>query len=200
MKKKILMISGIMAVGLLTACHKAETEINDNYIIETETKASTQATELTEAIVDTETEKDIATIIDADSTVIDASASDIIVTEYLNPQWTNAMEDDAQLVARLAYAEAGNQDNVGKRLVIDTVLNRVDDAGFPDTISDVLFQENQYYTYNELMEFPIDENIYWLVREEMQERYNTEVLFFRRSYYHDFGTPLFQYQDHYFSK
>lgn len=52
--------------------------------------------------------------------------------------------EDSQMLARLAMAEAGNQDIYGKALVIMVVLNRVQDSQFPDTISEVIMQENQF--------------------------------------------------------
>ena len=37
----------------------------------------------------------------------------------------------------------------GKRLVIDTVLNRVDSKYFPDTIHDVIYQKGHFFLYVE---------------------------------------------------
>ena len=52
--------------------------------------------------------------------------------------------EDSQMLVRLAMAEAGNQDIYGKALVMVVVLNRVQDSQFPDTISEVIMQENQF--------------------------------------------------------
>lgn len=52
--------------------------------------------------------------------------------------------DDAYLLAKIAMAEAENQDTEGKALVICVVLNRVWSSGFPDTIREVIYQKNQF--------------------------------------------------------
>lgn len=43
-------------------------------------------------------------------------------------------------VALLVYAEAGNQDELGQRYVADVVFNRADSSKFPDSIYDVIYQ------------------------------------------------------------
>lgn len=52
--------------------------------------------------------------------------------------------EDAYLLAKIAMAEAENQDTEGKALVILVVLNRVWDDRFPGTIREVIYQENQF--------------------------------------------------------
>lgn len=42
---------------------------------------------------------------------------------------------------RIVEAEAGGEDIKGKMLVANVVLNRVEDHRFPDTVSEVIFQE-----------------------------------------------------------
>lgn len=53
-------------------------------------------------------------------------------------------EADQILLLKLAFAEAGNQDVDGKALVMLVVLNRVKSDEFPDTISKVIYQKNQF--------------------------------------------------------
>lgn len=53
--------------------------------------------------------------------------------------------EDAELLCKIAMAEAGNQDTEGKALVMLVVLNRVwGDNEFPDTIRDVIYQPRQF--------------------------------------------------------
>lgn len=59
------------------------------------------------------------------------------VPEYLR-------KDDDYMLLKIAMAEAEGEDTIGKALVIRTVLNRVQSDNFPDTIKDVIFQENQF--------------------------------------------------------
>lgn len=53
-------------------------------------------------------------------------------------------DTDIELIALLTMAEAEGECEEGQRLVIDTVLNRVDNPHFPDNIYDVVYQKNQY--------------------------------------------------------
>lgn len=52
--------------------------------------------------------------------------------------------DDAYLLAKIAMAEAEGEDTKGKALVIMVILNRIDSDKFPDTIYDVIYQEQQF--------------------------------------------------------
>lgn len=105
-------------------------------------------------------------------------------------------------LSALVEAEAGNQDEMGKRLVVDTVLNRVESDDFPDDIVSVINQECQYSVVDSgfIERVTIRESTIDIVLEELAKRTNTEVLYFRTDHYHDFGTELFKHGDHYFSK
>lgn len=52
--------------------------------------------------------------------------------------------DDSYLLAKIAMAEAEGETIEGKALVILVVLNRVWSDEFPDTIRDVIYQDNQF--------------------------------------------------------
>lgn len=118
--------------------------------------------------------------------------------ERPEPLFGKFTEREIDLMAQLVWHEAGNQDMVGKMLVADTVLNRMESEQFPNTVEEVIFQKGQYTTAKVLgrIEPPID--CYGAVLSEIDgERYNTEVIFFGRAY--GCGKPLFQHQDHCFS-
>ena len=51
--------------------------------------------------------------------------------------------EDIELIALVTMAEAEGECEEGKRLVIDTILNRIDSEHFPDTASGVIYQANQ---------------------------------------------------------
>ena len=53
-------------------------------------------------------------------------------------------KEDVELIALVTMAEAEGECEEGKRLVIDTILNRVDSEHFPDTVYDVIYQPNQF--------------------------------------------------------
>ena len=118
--------------------------------------------------------------------------------ERPEPLFGKFTEREIDLMAQLVWHEAGNQDMVGKMLVADTVLNRMESERFPNTVEEVIFQKGQYTTAKVLgrIEPPIE--CYGAVLSEIDgERYNTEVIFFGRAY--GCGEPLFQHQDHCFS-
>lgn len=52
--------------------------------------------------------------------------------------------DESYLLAKLAMAEAEGEDTEGKALVILVALNRVWSDEFPDSISKVIYQNNQF--------------------------------------------------------
>lgn len=111
-------------------------------------------------------------------------------------------EEEITLIAKLTISEAGNQSDYGKRLVIDTVLNRMDSPYFPDTVEGVIFQKYQFSPVwnGGIDKYVPDEHIIDLVKEEINDRTNSEVIFFTAGKYGPYGVPLFQVEDHYFSK
>ena len=71
--------------------------------------------------------------------------SNIKVDYY--PEFTYSKDWSAQesyLLAKIAMAEAEGCNTQTKTLIIMSVLNRVWSDEFPDTIKDVIFQENQF--------------------------------------------------------
>lgn len=111
-------------------------------------------------------------------------------------------DEEVELIALLTMAEAEGESEYGQRLVIDSVLNRMDSEHFPDTVHDVIYQKNQYssMTGERVTRCWVKEELCELVRSELKERTDYDVVFFRTKHYHTFGTPLFQVGSHYFSK
>ncbi|MBQ8598314.1 MAG: cell wall hydrolase [Lachnospiraceae bacterium] len=50
-------------------------------------------------------------------------------------------EADYEALLKIVQAEAGNEDETGKMLVAGVVLNRVKDEKFPDTVTEVVMQQ-----------------------------------------------------------
>ena len=111
----------------------------------------------------------------------------------------NANDADIDLLARIVYHEAGNQDEHGKRLVAAVVLNRMNDPRFPDTIPEVIYQRGQFTTASELFRADPPEDCYQAVLSEIADRSDTEVLFFNNNR-NVYGTFLYQYGNHFFAK
>ena len=116
------------------------------------------------------------------------------------PKKPDISDEDLNLLARLTYREAGNEPVYGQRLVIDTVLNRVDHWAFPDTIKGVIYQKNQFSPAGSgsINNAPVLDSIVQLIYEELEDRTNYDVAFFRAGHYGPYGTPLFQVGGHYF--
>ena len=110
-------------------------------------------------------------------------------------------EDDIQLIAWVTMAEAEGEPVEGKRLVIDTLLNRIEDDGFPNSAHGVVYQKGQFEAmWNGRSDrCNATDEILQMVREEMVNRTDSRVLWFRSGHYHTFGTPVRSVGNHYFS-
>ena len=63
---------------------------------------------------------------------------------YFNESGFEITYDEAQMLMKLAMAEAESDGVVGRAMVMAVVLNRVEDDRFPDSIEGVIFQEHQF--------------------------------------------------------
>lgn len=104
---------------------------------------------------------------------------------------------EVELLAKCVDAEARNQSELGKRLVIDVVLNRVDSPTFPDSIEEVILQDGQFSPYIHRKE--VNSETIQLIREEQEQRTNDKVVWFKTKSYHNHGVPITKEDDHYFS-
>lgn len=115
--------------------------------------------------------------------------------EQIEEEWPYPIsQEEIELIALVTMAEAEGETELGQRLVIDTILNRVDDSHFPDNVTDVIFQPNQFTSM-----WNVKEELVELVKEELLERTNYECVFFTAGGYSDYGVPMFQECCHYFS-
>lgn len=110
-------------------------------------------------------------------------------------------EEDIQLIAWVTMAEAEGEPVEGKRLVIDTLLNRIEDDGFPNSAHGVVYQKNQFEAMwnGRSSRCSATEEVVALVREELLNRTDSKILWFRSGHYHTFGTPVRSVGNHYFS-
>ena len=110
-------------------------------------------------------------------------------------------KDDMKLIAQMTMAEAEGESEYGQRLVIDTILNRVDSSTFPDTVYGVLYQPYQFSSIKDgrFSRCHVKKELYELVVEEVHNRTNYDVIFFRTGHYSKYGTPLFKENSHYFN-
>lgn len=121
-----------------------------------------------------------------------------VTYEYDGPTYT---DEEIELIALVTMAEAEGESELGKRLVIDTILNRVESDSFPGTVEEVVYQSGQFECmWNGRVDRCVVTNeVKELVRQEIVSKVNPDVLYFRADYFHSFGTPIIAEGNHYFS-
>ena len=110
-------------------------------------------------------------------------------------------DEEIDLIALVTMAEAEGECEEGKRLVIDTILNRVESIYFPNTVYEVVYQPNHFSAMwcDRITKCYVDEDIRQLVIEECKARLDYEVVFFTAGRYGKYGEPMYQVGNHYFS-
>jgi N-acetylmuramoyl-L-alanine amidase len=110
-------------------------------------------------------------------------------------------KEEIELIALVTMAEAEGECEQGKRLVIDTILNRKDSNDFPNTIKGVIYQPHQFTSMwnGRVDRCEVREDICDLVKEELESRTNSKVIFFNARHYSQYGVPMLQVEHHYFS-
>lgn len=111
------------------------------------------------------------------------------------------IDDDCfEYLVKCVEAEAGNQSELGKRMVCSVILNRYENWEYA-TIEEVINDPGQFSVVSDGRIYTVTptEETYLAVEKELESRTNDQVLYFRADKYHSFGTPLFIIGDHYFS-
>ena len=76
-----------------------------------------------------------------------ASGQRVVDCNVLEMEWKYPLAvSEWEVLCRIVEAEAGGEDEEGKLLVANVVLNRVNSDKFPDTVSEVVFQKEQGVT------------------------------------------------------
>ena len=130
--------------------------------------------------------------------ILEPVNSEKVLEEDINLPLTDSEID---LLALVTMAEAEGESEEGQRLVIDTILNRVDHKAFPNTVHDVVYQRNAFEVMHNgrIDKCYVKDDIRELVISELTSRTNSEVIYFRTAKYSIYGTPLFKVGNHYFS-
>lgn len=156
-------------------------------------------------VIDNEQSDEVVAVesVSDEAKVIKCEQIDLITTTITEEtvEEQKVSEADIELIALVTMAEAEGECEEGKRLVIDTILNRVDSEHFPDTIHDVVYQPNQFTSMwnGRVNRCEVRGDICLLVRDELESRTNYDVMFFTAGNYSDYGVPMFQVGNHYFS-
>lgn len=123
------------------------------------------------------------------------SGGNLLVEQETAATYTEAEID---LMARTVYAEAGNQDEIGQRLIVSVILNRLEsdmqDFADQDTVAKVINAPSQFVTADWA---PAES--YDAVYKEIADRTNNSVLWFYSTGYPPYGEQLFQHGAHYFA-
>lgn len=183
LKNIIFMVGGFVVLSIYTV------RATDNPRIIPESIVSVVKTETSAEMQESETE----------TFIFDESTTDVESTHTADVRIIS--DEELELLALVTMAEAEDESELGKRLVIDTVLNRVDSSHFPNTITDVIYQKHQFTSMwnGRYKKTYVDDYVRNLVIEELKDRTNSDVIFFRMDRYSDYGTPLFKEDGHYFS-
>ena len=84
----------------------------------------------------------------------------VVETETIHEEEHSISYEDAQILMRIAMAEAESDGVEGKAMVMAVVLNRVNDERFPNTIKEVVFQKYQFS--------PIADGRYYTVEPDVE--------------------------------
>ena len=97
------------------------------------------------------------------------------------PRYEEITAEERELLARVVYAESNTETLEGQIAVAQVVLNRVRSESFPDTVSEVIYQERQFSTASILGSVVPNETNYEAVDAAFEtEVVPYEVLYFSR--------------------
>ena len=97
------------------------------------------------------------------------------------PRYEEITAEERELLARVVYAESNTEPLEGQIAVAQVVLNRVRSESFPDTVSEVIYQERQFSTAPILDSVTPTENNYEAVDLAFElEVVPYDVLYFSR--------------------
>ena len=122
--------------------------------------------------------------------------SKAIVTKAKAEEDGRKEDADDLLIARVVQAEAGTEPFVGQVAVATTIINRAECRGM--TISEVVYEKNQFATpavgiiTNECKEAVA-------FARANRDLFPHNMVYFRRDFYHTFGTNYTVIGHHYFS-
>lgn len=195
-KKKIdwdIAIEAFVFIIALISVIFMSLSVNSN---QTETEPNMEVTEDTRPYV---IEDEVVLTADTELSVV---GKQISIHDYTDAELQEQEYfDSLEMLAICVEAEAGNQDLMGKRLVVDVILNRVDSDEFPNDIESVITQPYQFSSYSDgHMDavYEPSEETFRAVQMELENRTDDKILFFTEGKYNPYCTPAYQHGDHYF--
>ena len=123
-----------------------------------------------------------------------------VVTEtvyipYEEPFYRNLTEEDAYYLMDMAMREAESESVIGQAMVMLVVINRAEAFGMSikEVCESSAFESSAFrsgITPNENCQVAL---------ALIEQGWTPKPLYFRKDHYHNFGTPLFSVDSHYFS-
>lgn len=123
-----------------------------------------------------------------------------VIFMHLETRADQLSQDAVEMLAKCVESEAGNQGLMGKRFVVDVILNRVDSQRFPNDVTSVISQKGQFSVYSsgKMSRTVPSEETYEAIKMETEHRTDKEILFFASGTYNKYCIPAYQHEDHYF--
>lgn len=124
----------------------------------------------------------------------------MVICGQIETEAATLEDSQLEILAKCVEAEAGNQGLMGKRFVVDVILNRVDSDRFPDDIKAVISQNGQFSVYSNgsMSKATPTEETLEAIQMELEHRTDPEILFFANGNYNKCCTPAYKHEDHYF--
>lgn len=185
--------------------------LNDSIATEQQT---TQEVTSTQNVTEEQTTLQETTLQETTSLSTETEATSEETVEIVESNSTNLVnsisDSDYYWLLRIVEAEAGNQDDIGKILIVNVIFNRINSNIFPSTVKGVIFQNNgSTYQFEPVKNgriynmTPSQSTIDCVNRALAGEDYSQGALYFtmRTSKYSWFNRSLnllFVHGDHYF--
>ena len=106
--------------------------------------------------------------------------------------------DEFYEICRVVMNESGGEPYQTQVAVAETIINRVNSDKFPNTVMQVLCQPYQYSHYEN---GEVTDSVMEAVTQALEQHiYDTDMMYFREDYYHEFAEDYFYINNMYFSK
>lgn len=106
--------------------------------------------------------------------------------------------DEFYEICRVVMNESGGEPYQTQVAVAETIINRVNSDNFPNTVLEVL---NQPYQYSHANNGEVTDSVMEAVASALEyHTYDTDMVYFRDWYYHEFAEDYFHINNMYFSK
>ena len=130
-------------------------------------------------------------VIEAEPEII----TETIYVPYEEPFYRNLTDEDIYYLKDMAMREASGESVIGQAMVMYVVINRAEAYG--QSIKEVC--ESDAFKSSRCMSGKTPNENCNKALELITEGWMPKPLYFRAGHYHNFGTPLYQVGNHYFS-